>query len=236
MVGNQNKHLGVALGFFVILAVLLGVAVIGVQTYNNYRSKAYGTPTGTVQGCKNIVGNPGVCATDPAFNLTNLPVQLDGSNATSLGNSSSGSYAFQNVSSGQHIVSVPGHPAGYQIVGYTMCVNSTTCHSGTPTPGSSVGVNVPSGGYVDLWWHFAPVTPTLTLTPTPGVCKTKNTGDANCDGTTDLIDYSIWLNHQCNKQAAGTACTDLRGDFNGDGSVDDADLQVWKNNYLSDTH
>jgi len=46
-------------------------------------------------------------------------------------------------------------PTGYS-VGYTLCYNSKTCHSNTPTPGSSATVNVPAGGFADLYWHLVP--------------------------------------------------------------------------------
>ncbi len=69
-----------------------------------------------------------------------------------------------------------------------------------------------------------------TATPTGNDCPRKKEGDANCDGSVDLIDYSIWLNSQCNKAASGSNCGNTRADFNGDGSVDDSDLAIWKSN------
>src|SRR3990167_7823401 len=67
-------------------------------------------------------------------------------------------YMFSNVSAGSHVVSV-GVPAGWS-VGYPLCYNVTTCHNNAPTPGNSVTVDVPAGGYSDLWWHYtAPLPP-----------------------------------------------------------------------------
>lgn len=57
-----------------------------------------------------------------------------------------------------------------------------------------------------------------------GCAKAK--GDANCDGRVDGVDYSLWLNTQC-QPAAGQSCADLKADFNGDGKVNDDDYQIW---------
>lgn len=58
-------------------------------------------------------------------------------------------------------------------------------------------------------------------------CSRKPEGDANCDGKIDGIDYSIWLNHQCNP-GNGQSCTDFRPDFNSDRKINDEDLNIWK--------
>lgn len=68
--------------------------------------------------------------------------------------------------------------------------------------------------------------PTPTTSPT---CGTKASGDANCDGVIDGIDYVMWLNSQCNPGANQT-CADVKADFNGDGKVNDDDYQIWFNN------
>ncbi|KKK95265.1 hypothetical protein LCGC14_2674570, partial [marine sediment metagenome] len=72
-------------------------------------------------------------------------------------------YYFRDISSGNHTVSVT-KPSGYK-VGYTLCYNKTTCHNNTPTNGGSVTVNVPAGGYADLWWHYTDITsPSVSIT------------------------------------------------------------------------
>ncbi len=74
------------------------------------------------------------------------------------------------------------------------------------------------------------VTPSLTgvVTPTdvPPSCMYKKYGDANCDGSVDGIDYSIWLNSQC-RPGSGQKCANTKADFNNDGNVDDEDYQIW---------
>lgn len=75
-----------------------------------------------------------------------------------------------------------------------------------------------------------PPPPPITLTPTPVIpCPRKPQGDANCDGKIDGIDYSIWLNSQC-QPGANQSCADLRADFNGDHKVNDDDYQIWFKN------
>lgn len=75
-----------------------------------------------------------------------------------------------------------------------------------------------------------PPVATRTPTPTPLTCAaTKPKGDANCNGKIDGIDYSIWLNSQC-QPGANQSCADLRADFNGDHKVNDDDYQIWFKN------
>lgn len=129
---------------------------------------AYGTinvvepppSTSTVQGCK-ILGTSGDCyaAANSPFNSTT--VTLDGTAATQLGNSALNSYSFSNVSAGPHEVAIPSAPSGYSVSGYSLCPPNQTClHTSLTGTSNSVYVNVPAGGYVDLWWHF-------TLGPPP---------------------------------------------------------------------
>jgi endo-1,4-beta-xylanase len=116
-------------------------------------------PSCYIQGYKVLAnGQPG----EPAASQV---VKIDGINPVT-----SNPFAFINVTPGNHTVSVTS-PSGYS-VGYTSCVNSTSCHQSQPLSGSSVTVNCPAGGYVDLFWHFTPPntntpTPTFTKTPTP---------------------------------------------------------------------
>ena len=58
-------------------------------------------------------------------------------------------------------------------------------------------------------------------------CAKKNLGDANCDEKIDGIDYSMWLNRQCN---SGCAAENLKADFNLDNKVNDDDYSIWFNN------
>ena len=68
--------------------------------------------------------------------------------------------------------------------------------------------------------------PRTSPTPTPTSCSRKAEGDANCDSKVDGVDYSIWLNTQCNPGTSQT-CADLRADFNGDKKVNDDDYNIW---------
>jgi hypothetical protein len=67
-------------------------------------------------------------------------------------------------------------------------------------------------------------TPAPTLTP---ACAKKTLGDANCDEKIDGIDYSMWLNRQCN---SGCSAENLKADFNLDNKVNDDDYSIWFNN------
>src|SRR3989338_1815718 len=108
-------------------------------------------PTGTIQGYK--VKMPGNTLATPPSNET---VTLDGGSPTTAN-----PYFFTGLSSGNYIVAV-SVPSGWS-VGYTACTNDTTFHGNSPTPGSSASVTVPSGGYVDLWWHYTPPPGTIVF-------------------------------------------------------------------------
>jgi len=72
--------------------------------------------------------------------------------------------------------------------------------------------------------------PTSTSNPAPTLnpaCAKKTLGDANCDGKIDGIDYSMWLNRQCN---SGCSAENLKADFNLDNKVNDDDYSIWFNN------
>lgn len=70
----------------------------------------------------------------------------------------------------------------------------------------------------------------VKVTPTPNsTCPTKTKGDANCDGSIDGLDYSLWLNSQCHP-SGDQQCSYLKADFNNDGNVDDSDYIIWENN------
>lgn len=75
--------------------------------------------------------------------------------------------------------------------------------------------------------------PTATIipsvTPTVGSCPRKGQGDADCDGSVNGVDYSIWLNSQC-RPGIGQSCNSYQADFNQDGKIDDDDYQIWLNN------
>jgi len=59
----------------------------------------------------------------------------------------------RSVAPGWHHVRVTW-PAGWY-VGYTLCYDRTDCHTGSVHEWSAgVWVDVPAGGFADLWWHY----------------------------------------------------------------------------------
>ena len=66
----------------------------------------------------------------------------------------------------------------------------------------------------------------LTSTPVPSIaCTQRSHGDANCDGVTNELDYSVF------KSALQGAeiCTNCSADFNNDGKVNLIDYEIWRN-------
>src|SRR3989344_2308477 len=103
-------------------------------------------------------------------------------------------YMFSNVSAGSHVVSV-GVPAGWS-VGYTLCYNATTCHNNAPTPGNSVTVDVPAGGYSDLWWHYTaplpPQPPDYSLSANPPSIFATIKGSSPVTSSSRIYVSTIW--------------------------------------------
>ena len=65
------------------------------------------------------------------------------------------------------------------------------------------------------------ITPMATLTPVPG-CANKSRGDANCDGTVNLLDYFYYVQ----KVSGGSVPTSVNADFNVSGAVDGVDRGI----------
>ncbi len=113
-------------------------------------------PTYKIQGYKVMM--PGNQAVEPASSQT---VTISG-----IGNYTTNPYIATGITQNR-TVSVTA-PSG-SLAGYTLCYNSTNCHTNNPTTGSSVNIissNVITGSndtndfyYADLWWHFTPQTP-----------------------------------------------------------------------------
>lgn len=100
----------------------------------------------------------------------------------------------------------------------------------TATQITSQFVNNSAGGYSDSFTITkGAVNPTATptpgtnptATPVPG-CPLKSTGDANCDGKKDLIDFEIWRQEFTNVRTTKTA------DFDGTGTVTIVDFEIWR--------
>lgn len=114
-------------------------------TQDNSCSCAY-----TIQGTK--VGMPGNQSIEPFISQTVTVV--------GVGSSSNNPYSFPTSFDKTVNVTIP---AGSR-VGYTRCYNNTACHNDPPISGSSADISAQNAAktaskYVDLWWHFTPLTP-----------------------------------------------------------------------------
>lgn len=139
-------------------ALLSSVAVTGIpQTVPP-------PATGTIQGFKVVM--PGNQKIEPAASQT---VTLGGTSQTTTN-----PYFFTNLPAGNHTVTV-SVPAGYS-VSHMLCYNGVDCFK-TMTPGSAATVNLPAGGWADLWWHFTP-----SILPPPPVAPTVDLKVNGSDG------------------------------------------------------
>jgi len=113
--------------------------------------KWYVRRNGTIQGFKMIehvggsVGMPAVVA---------MKIWLDGNLVADNVNP----YVLSNISPGRHKIRAE-RPAGWDL-GYTLCYNSISCHDDWPhgwiypPSNNEVTIDVPVGGFVDLYWHY----------------------------------------------------------------------------------
>ena len=128
------------------------------------RLRTCSAPTGIIQGQKNLMPD-----NSPASPASEQTVFLDGGSSTTAN-----PYSY-TTSTGSHTVSVTA-PGGYMVQS-TLCRNRTDCHTqacvnndagcpvaGAGANGSSRTVNVPSGGYADLYWHYTLVNPWVGVT------------------------------------------------------------------------
>ncbi|HLD96313.1 MAG TPA: PA14 domain-containing protein [Patescibacteria group bacterium] len=166
-------------------------------------------PTGTVQGSKVLMPD-----NTPAFPASSQSIFLDGGSETITN-----PYIFNSVSTGSHTVSVSA-PGGY-LVQSTLCYNRTDCHTtacvnndagcpvaGAGANGSSRTVDVPSGGYADLNWHY-------TLT-NPWV---------------QALGGDIFANHLVGLRVAPTGLFNARWGIFGRGSVTGSSQENWLAQY-----
>jgi endonuclease/exonuclease/phosphatase family metal-dependent hydrolase len=72
------------------------------------------------------------------------------------------------------------------------------------------------------------LTPTLTKTPTLN-CAKKASGDANCDGIVNTMDYTCW---RFRLLTGNELAHCQNADFNGKENVNILDFAIWKNTYL----
>jgi hypothetical protein len=147
-------------------------------------------------GAGNVCRNP-YCPTRTDCNCPNFTIQgykqpnqspfsgqtisLDGGNPTTAQ-----PYFFTNVAANTiHRVSASSPPGSS--VGYTLCYNTTNCHSNPPTSGSSVYIctnNPGTTNYADLWWHY-----------TPQIAKCSNISGPTSILLGDTVTYSANYNN-----------------------------------------
>ncbi len=117
--------------------------------------------SGTIQGYK--VKSTNFSTTDnPPSSQT---VTLNGSSPTTAN-----PFSFSNITLGTNYTVSVSVPSGWTS-GYTICYGNTSCHSGAPTSGSSVVVNIPTSlplgqRYADIYWRLTPPVnnpPVITL-------------------------------------------------------------------------
>lgn len=175
----------------------------GGYGYHLYKIEFAGAPpsptTGVIQGFKVVM--PGNQKIAPASGLT---ITLDGS-----ANLAVNPYSFTNIAipaNGAHLVTAPGVP-GYT-TGYTLCYNTTSCHTSTPAPGNSVTIDnnrmisenfgpEDPFHYADLWWHYTPV---------------AIPGDLNGDNKVDADDTRLFLTDFGKNGAPGFILADISRD------------------------
>jgi len=100
-----------------------------------------------------------------------------------------------------------------------------TCHNNVPTSGNTATVNVPAGGFADLWWHFTSSAPlfnyslsnsgTSNVTKTSGNAFTQNTiTKALTSGTTESVTLSLsgvpgGTSYSISNSACSPTCTSV---------------------------
>lgn len=76
------------------------------------------------------------------------------------------------------------------------------------------------------------VTPTETIVPTATQCQTKPKGDANCDGSIDLLDFEEFRQEFIAVQEGKFDITRAHCDFNGDKNIDLLDFEAFRKGYI----
>jgi len=137
----------------------------------SYKQGSCNSGLACYSGAGNVCRNP-YCPTRTDCNCPNFTIQgykqpnqppfsgqtisLDGGSPTTTQ-----PYFFTNVAANTiHRVSASSPPGSS--VGYTLCYNTTNCHSNPPTSGSYVYIctnNPGTTNYADLWWHYTPLIP-----------------------------------------------------------------------------
>ena len=216
--GNASD--GFSTGDGVIIFIKKNNAILwqGIVENGNTTGISYdiNTPVSSNDNIDFVINKRG----DNIGDVTNFDPSID---FVSDASTNSNPYVFNSVSSGNHNVSV-SIPAGWS-VGYTLCYNVTTCHNNVPTSGDTATVNVPAGGFADLWWHYISSAPlfnyslsnsgTSKVTKTSGNAFTQNTiTKALTLGTTESVTLSLsgvpgGTSYSISNSACSPTCTSV---------------------------
>lgn len=123
-------------------------------------------------------------------------------------------------------------PAGW--IADSSCSSTASTPTSIPTSGTYCRTNLdcnPSSTCVNNACTVSVSTPT----PTPG-CVLNSSGDANCDGVIDLLDFNIWRTEFLGLSASSPTSptiTPPQADFNKDGAVNILDFNIWRDSFLN---
>ncbi|MDP1689112.1 MAG: FG-GAP-like repeat-containing protein [bacterium] len=162
----------------VFVFVALGISFYFLGNQNKLLTLVAGT--GTIKGITVKYGDGSIKVP------TTITINGVGTRSTTAFNQN---YSFSGLTSGVvYSISIVV-PPGWTNPRFNYCKNATgNCHFDTVTNrvwnGTSVGLNVPAGGYYDLWWYFDPVSIT---NPQPkgnfDVANCTNIAGWTCDQT-----------------------------------------------------
>lgn len=113
----------------------------------------------------------------------------------------------------------------------TQTPTPTSVPTFTPTPTltatpTEVPTSTPAPTLTSIPPTLTIIPPTLTSTPVPTISCNKNAGDANCDGSINVVDYALWRS-----EFLGQVST-KNSDFNGDGTINMVDFALWRRTFV----
>lgn len=149
----------------VFVFVALGISFYFIGNQNKLLTQIAGT--GTIQGITVKYGDGTIKVP------TTITINGVGSRSTTASNNS---YSFSGLTSGTVYTISVTVPPGWTNPRFNYCLNAVgTCHNtATVWSGNTLALNVPAGGYYDLWWYFDPV-PILSLSIKPATLNFEST-------------------------------------------------------------
>jgi len=174
-------------------------------------------------GAGNVCRNP-YCPTDTDCSCPNFTIQgykqpnqspfssqtvyLDGGNPITAQ-----PYSFSNVVANQiHQVSVSSLTGSS--IGYTLCYNTSNCHTITPTTGNSVYICSNTAGttnYADLWWHYTPLTANCSSVNGPTTVFIGDTATFTASYTNSAANLTTASMYAYTNSCLGTSLTQQSG-------------------------